>query len=67
MLRFLAIRPRRHSKVRRRGVPPVAPPQAAAHAGLRYVSDAASGIRRRRHGKGFRYEGPDGTPLRAAA
>ncbi len=47
-----------------------APSQGPAHAreaGLRYVSDAASGLRRRRHGKGFRYLRPDGSPLRDEA
>lgn len=44
---------------------PDADPIAAARAaGLRYVSDAAPGIRRRRAGKGFAYAGPDGAPLR---
>ena len=32
----------------------------AEEAGLRYVSDAGAGIRRRRRGKGFSYAGPDG-------
>lgn len=36
-------------------------------AGLRYVSDAAPGIRRRNSGRGFRYLNPDGTPVRRAA
>ncbi len=36
-------------------------PQAAAEeAGLRYVSDAQPGVRRRRAGRGFSYLGPDG-------
>ena len=39
------------------------PPAAAASAGLRYVTDAAPGIRRVRAGRGFRYLGPDGRPL----
>jgi DNA topoisomerase I len=41
----------------------VAPPQsheAAASAGLRYVTDSAPGIRRKRAGTGFTYIGPDG-------
>jgi DNA topoisomerase I len=39
--------------------------QATAQAiGLRYVSDVASGIRRLRSGKRFRYVNPDKTPLR---
>jgi DNA topoisomerase-1 len=40
------------------------PAQSAAAAGLRYVSDAMPGIRRRRAGKGFAYLGPDGRPIR---
>jgi DNA topoisomerase-1 len=40
------------------------PPAAAEAADLRYVSDARPGIRRRRAGRGFRYVGPDGTPIR---
>lgn len=34
--------------------------------GLRYVSDAMPGIRRLRHGDGFRYRQPDGRALRDA-
>lgn len=34
--------------------------------GLRYVSDAMPGIRRLRHGNGFRYRQPDGRTLRDA-
>lgn len=41
------------------------PPPAPA-ARLRYVSDAAPGIRRRRRGAGFEYLAPDGTPVRDA-
>jgi DNA topoisomerase-1 len=36
---------------------------AAESAGLRYVSDARPGIRRRRSGKGFKYLRPDGSKL----
>ena len=36
----------------------------AAHAGLRHVSDAMPGIRRRRSGKAFAYVGVDGKPVR---
>ena len=36
---------------------------AADSAGLRYVSDEAPGIRRRRCGRGFAYLRPDGEPL----
>jgi DNA topoisomerase I len=43
------------------------PPQAAAAAGLRYVSDAGAGIRRLRRGKGFRYLGPDGAVVKDPA
>jgi DNA topoisomerase-1 len=45
----------------------LADPQASAEeAGLRYVTDAGPGIRRRRAGKRFRYIGPDGEPIRDA-
>jgi len=43
------------------------PPEAAAAAGLRYVSDAGPGIRRLRRGKGFRYVGTDGATVRDPA
>jgi len=44
------------------------PARAAADAaGLRYVSDAAPGIRRRRSGAGFAYLGPDGRRITDAA
>lgn len=36
----------------------------AREAGLRYVSDAAAGISRRRAGRGWRYFSPNGKPLR---
>src|ERR671924_213920 len=40
-------------------------PQASAKAaGLRYVTDAGPGIRRRRAGQGFTYLGVDGRPIR---
>ncbi len=39
----------------------------AAAASLRYVSDDRPGIRRVASGKGFRYVGPDGKPVRDAA
>jgi len=42
------------------------PVQSAKEAGLRYVTDAQSGILRKRRGKGFRYIGPDGKPVRDA-
>ncbi|MBZ5581779.1 MAG: DNA topoisomerase IB [Acidobacteriia bacterium] len=38
--------------------------ESAAEAGLRYVRAAGPCIRRVRSGKGFRYIGPDGRPLR---
>ena len=41
--------------------------EAAQAAGLRYVSDAAPGIRRQRRGRGFAYVKPNGTPVRDAA
>jgi DNA topoisomerase-1 len=40
------------------------PVQSAKEAGLRYVTDAKPGIRRKRQGKGFRYIGPDSAPIR---
>lgn len=39
------------------------PVESAKEAGLRYVTDAKPGIRRKRAGKGFRYVGPDGKPV----
>ncbi|WP_448189955.1 DNA topoisomerase IB [Azospirillum sp. sgz301742] len=39
------------------------PQQAAACAGLTYVSDEEAGIRRRRSGKGFTYKWPDGATV----
>jgi DNA topoisomerase I len=41
--------------------------KAATSAGLHYVSDRDPGIRRRRHGKQFRYLTPQGKPVRDAA
>jgi DNA topoisomerase-1 len=40
--------------------------EAAQAAGLRYVTDATPGIRRRRRGRGFAYTRADGAPLRDA-
>src|SRR5947207_3882542 len=40
-------------------------PTSAALAKLHYVTDAAPGIRRVRSGRGMRYVGPDGRPIRA--
>src|SRR5919106_4134039 len=39
---------------------PTDPEASAEDAGLRYVSDAIPGVRRRRAGKGFTFIGPDG-------
>jgi DNA topoisomerase-1 len=39
------------------------PADAAPAAGLRYVNDAAPGIRRTRFGRGFRYTDPDGEKI----
>jgi DNA topoisomerase-1 len=44
-----------------------APPQSAALAGLRYVSDEQPGIRRLRRGRGFGYVRPDGRAVHDAA
>ena len=41
--------------------------EAAAEAGLRYVSDEQPGITRRRSGNGFAYWMPDGSPVRDKA
>ena len=43
------------------------PKKAAKAASLLYVGDDRAGIRRRRIGKGFRYFGPSGRPIRSAA
>ena len=42
------------------------PAESAKAAGLRYVSDAKPGIRRRRKGKGFSYTNPDGSVVHDA-
>lgn len=39
---------------------PLDPRASAEEAGLRYLTDAQPGVRRRRAGKGFTYVGPDG-------
>jgi DNA topoisomerase I len=44
----------------------VVPAESAKEAGLRYVSDAESGILRKKRGKGFSYVGADGKTLRDA-
>jgi DNA topoisomerase-1 len=41
--------------------------ETARDAGLRYVSDQAPGLRRRRRGEHFSYHGPDGKPIRDEA
>jgi len=52
---------------RRKQQPSPEPAESAQAAGLRYVSDASPGIRRRRAGRGFSYVGPDGRPVRDRA
>jgi DNA topoisomerase-1 len=52
---------------RRKPQPSPDPVESAQAAGLRYVSDAAPGIRRRRTGTGFSYVGPDGRTIRDKA
>jgi DNA topoisomerase-1 len=44
--------------------PPTTPVASAQVAGLRYVSDDQPGIRRQRHGRGFRYRSAEGHPIR---
>jgi DNA topoisomerase-1 len=39
------------------------PAETVRATGLRYVSDAAPGIRRKRSGRGFSYSGPDGAKI----
>ena len=56
-------RPRR-GKLKHADELPVDPQDSARAAGLRYVTDAAPGIRRLRHGKTFLYTSPDGKALR---
>ena len=43
---------------------PIDPVESAQAAGLHYVSDDRPGIRRQRVGRGFRYLGLDGKPIR---
>src|SRR3954447_18400112 len=43
------------------------PIESAQQAGLRYVSDAQPGIRRKRSGRGFTYTLPDDSPVRDPA
>jgi DNA topoisomerase IB len=57
----------RAAKVARMTIAPGdTPKQAAAEAGLRHVSDAGPGIRRRRSGRGFAYTDTDGGRVRDA-
>jgi DNA topoisomerase-1 len=46
------------------GPPPADPVESAKAAGLRYVNDSKPGIRRVRAGRGIRYVGPGGKPVR---
>jgi DNA topoisomerase-1 len=46
--------------------PSLDPVASADEAGLRYVTDASPGIRRRRAGRGFSYIGPDGERIEDA-
>lgn len=55
------------ARTRRKQQPSVNPLHSAQAAGLRYVSDASPGIRRRRSGRGFSYAGPDGRVIRDGA
>ena len=48
-------------------LPVLQPERSAQAAGLRYVSDKAPGIRRRRTGKALRYVAPDGAAVTDAA
>jgi DNA topoisomerase-1 len=47
--------------------PAVAPVAPSPDVALRYSSDTEAGIGRRRSGRGFRYVGPDSTPIRDPA
>ncbi len=46
---------------------PASPEKAAKSAGLIYVSDERKGIARKRHGKAFTYQAPDGKAMRDLA
>jgi DNA topoisomerase I len=52
---------------RRKPLSSADPLESAQAAGLRYVSDASPGIRRRRAGRGFSYVGTDRRPVRDRA
>jgi DNA topoisomerase-1 len=60
-------RPRRRTKPSASAEPITDPQESAQAAGLRYVTDARPGIRRKKAAKGFRYVNPDGTPVRDKA
>lgn len=62
-----AARRRRGGRKRRLPALITDPAQAAAAAGLEYVSDDEPGIRRQRAGKSWRYIGPDGGNIKDAA
>jgi DNA topoisomerase I len=63
MMRSAVARSSEGSRRRRLSIH-VDPVEAAGAAQLRYVSDDKPGLRRARHGAGFRYIGPDGAPIR---
>jgi DNA topoisomerase-1 len=52
---------------RRQRTAPAAPPESAQAAGLRYVTDAGPGIRRKRAGTGFSYVDADGRTIKDKA
>jgi DNA topoisomerase I len=58
-------RPRRRTRAEILDLPSD-PVESAEEAGLRYISDAGPGIRRRRSGRGFSYIGTDGQRIREA-
>jgi DNA topoisomerase I len=61
-----ASKPRMLGALKKRRLPDIVtdPVLSAKEAGLRYVTDAQPGIRRRKSGKGFRYFDADGKPVR---
>lgn len=66
-VRPTAVRRRSEALQVERVAPPVSDPVASARAaGLRYVTDTIPGICRKRAGRGVRYLGPDGRPVREA-
>jgi DNA topoisomerase-1 len=62
-MRLAVARSTRKRTVRRLRAAPADPVEAAGAAQLRYVSDGKPGLRRVRHGPGFRYFGTDATPV----